>query len=414
MKTWFTYIASVLFALATAFLFADYELAAIAFSQASTYLLRIGTFITIPLIAFSFTSAIASIRKDKLGTSVASGLTGWTIITTIILPIIPAVFFYLYPLSFPVTSSAGSSGNIVGYYVDYAMMSNASALAIVNPFNIMATASSVILPLLIISWIFGLFLNPSSDTIRPAYAVMNSFSEIMHKISRFYTVYGYIIAYFAFTNLFLSIYVEKTVLASPFFFIMLLVIALTIILVVLPLLFAIFTRFKKNPYKVLLLSLSTLIMATSTSDILSSVPINISTSRYSLGVQKRNAVTSTFFYTIFAKGGSAAVSTFLILTLITAMGGVIDTSSIVFIAIASSAASFVSFTSFGMESVITTYIALKMLNIELYGAESALLSILMITNGLSSLIDAAIMALGTKYISVKTKTDLDIPYKDYI
>ena len=120
MKTWFTYIASVLFALATAFLFADYELAAIAFSQASTYLLRIGTFITIPLIAFSFTSAIASIRKDKLGTSVASGLTGWTIITTIILPIIPAVFFYLYPLSFPVTSSAGTSGNIVGYYVDYA------------------------------------------------------------------------------------------------------------------------------------------------------------------------------------------------------------------------------------------------------------------------------------------------------
>ena len=195
---------------------------------------------------------------------------------------------------------------------------------------------------------------------------------------------------------------------------MLLVIALTIILVVLPLLFAIFTRFKKNPYKVLFLSLSTLIMATSTSDILSSVPINISASRYSLGVQKRNAVTSTFFYTIFAKGGSAAVSTFLILTLITAMGGVIDTSSIIFIAIASSAASFVSFTSFGMESVITTYIALKMLNIELYGAESALLSILMITNGLSSLIDAAIMALGTKYISIKTKTDLDIPYKDYI
>ncbi len=414
MKTWFTYIASVLFAAATAFLFADYEIASTTFSYASTYLLRIGTLVTIPLVVFSLSSAIASIRKDKLGEKVFFPLITWTFVTSLLLPIVPAVFFYLYPSAFPVTSSAGSSGDIVGYYINYAIDANLNALGVINPFNAMATASSIILPLVILSWIFGLFLNPSSDTIRPAYAVMNSFSEIMHKIARFYTVYGYIIAYFAFTDLFLSIYVEKTALVVPGFIVMLLIITAIILFVLLPLLFAIFTKFKKNPYKVLALSISSLFMSLSSGNTLNAVATNIATSRLSLGVQKRNAVTSTFFYTLFAKGGSAAIGTFLTLTLITAMGGILDQSTIIFVALATTASSFISFSSFGMESIITTYVALKLLNVDLYGAESALLSISMITNGLSSLIDSAIMAMGTKVVSVKTKTDIEVPYKDYI
>lgn len=414
MKTWFTYIAAAVFALATAFLFADYQIASSTFSLISTYLVRLGTLITIPVIVFSFPSAIASLRKDRLGGYAASSIITWTLVTSIILPMVPAVFFYLYPSAFPVTSSAGSSGDLVGYYTEYAMMSNINALSVVNPFNTIATASSIVLPLIILSWIFGIFLNPSSDTIRPAYAVMNSFSEIMHKIARFYTVYGYIIAYFSLTDLFLSAYVEKTVIAVPSFLFMLLIITGIIVFALLPILFALFTKFKKNPYKVLFLSISSLVMSLSTGNVLSSVATNMTTSRYSLGVQKRNAVTSTIFFSLFSKGGSAAISTFLILTLITAMGGILDSTTIILVALAASAASFVAFTSFGMESVITTYIALKILNVDLYGAESALLSILMITNGLSSLLDSVVIAMGTKAVSVATKTDMDVPYKDYI
>ena len=414
MKTWFTYIASILFAAATAFLFADYEMAANAFSIATTYLLRIGTLITIPLIVFSFPSAIASIRKDRMGAKVFSSLLSWTLATSILLPVVPSVIFYLYPSVFPVTSSAGSQGDVVGYFVNYAVSSNLNALNITNPFNAIATASGVFIPLLILSWIFGLFLKPSSDTIRPAYAVMNSFSEVIHKAARFYTVYGYVIAYFALTDLFLSSYVEKTVIAVPEFLLMLLIITSVIIFALLPLLFAIFTKFKKNPYKVLFLSISSIIMALGAGNTISSIATNISTARASLGVQKRNAVTSTFFLTVFAKGGSASISTFIVLTLITAMGGILDQNTIIFITLASIASSFVSFISFGMESVIITYIALKMLNIDLYGAESAIISILMVTNGLSSMIDAAIMAMGSKVVSVHTKTDIEIPYKDYL
>ena len=414
MKTWFTYIAAAVFALATAFLFADYQIASSTFSLISTYLVSLGTLITIPVIVFSFPSAIASLRKDRLGGYAASSIITWTLVTSIILPMVPAVFFYLYPSAFPVTSSAGSSGDLVGYYTEYAMMSNINALSVVNPFNTIATASSIVLPLIILSWIFGIFLNPSSDTIRPAYAVMNSFSEIMHKIARFYTVYGYIIAYFSLTDLFLSAYVEKTVIAVPSFLFMLLIITGIIAFALLPILFALFTKFKKNPYKVLFLSISSLVMSLSSGNVLSSVATNMTTSRYSLGVQKRNAVTSTIFFSLFSKGGSAAISTFLILTLITAMGGILDSTTIILVALAASAASFVAFTSFGMESVITTYIALKILNVDLYGAESALLSILMITNGLSSLLDSAVIAMGTKAVSVATKTDMEVPYKDYI
>lgn len=414
MKTWFTYIAAFLFAAASAFLFADYEVVANTVSYISTYLLRIATLVTIPLLVFSFTSAIASIRKDKIGSIISNSIALWSIITAILLPLVPALLFYLYPTAFPVTSSAGSSGNVVGSYVSYALYSNLNALGVSNPFNAIATASTIFLPLLIICWIFGLFLNPSSDQIRPAYAVMNSFSEVMMKIARFYTTFGYIICYFTFLNLFLSTYTEKTLIVVPSFLLKLLAITAFILLVLLPFLFSAFTKFKKNPYKVLFLSISSLFLSLSTSNTVSAIATNITTSRLSLGEQKRTAVSSTFFLTLFAKGGSAAISTFLSLTLITAMGGILDISTIIIIALASSLCSYLSFTSFGLESVIITYLTLSLLNIDLYGAESALLSILMVTNGLGAMLDSAICALGCKIVSVKTKTDIEIPYKDYV
>ncbi len=414
MKTWLSYLTALLCALATAFLFADSETALNVFSAASAFLLRTGTLVTIPLIVFSFTSATASIRKDRMGTRVSSSIIIWTLVTSILLPVVPLFVFCFSPVSFPVTSSAGSSGDIVKYYFNYAIAGNVNALRMINPFNTIATASGSLLPLIILSWIFGIFLKPSADTIRPAYAVMNSFSEVMHKIARFYTIYGYIIAYFALTDLFLSVYVEKTLIAVPLFLLLLLAVTLITLLLVLPLIFAVLVRFRKNPYKVIALSIASLVMALGASDTVSSIPLNISISRSSLGVQKRNSVTSTVFCSLFAKGGTACISTFLSLTLIRAMGGFLDTGTLVLIALSCTLASFISFTSLRFETAITTYAALKLLNISLYGAESALISLLMVTNGLSSLINAAIMALGAKYVSIRTETDSSLSYKDYL
>ncbi len=414
MKTWFTYIAALFFAAATAFLFADYEIVANTIAYISGYLINIATLVTLPVLVFSFTTAIASLRKDKMGGNAASSIIIWTLLTGIILPFIATGLFYLYPTAFPVTSSAGSSGDMAGYYVNYSLYSNLNALNMANPFNVMATASTVLLPLLILCWIFGAFLNPTSDQIRPAYAVMNSFSEVMHKIARFYTQFGYIICYFALSDLFLSTYIEKTLIAVPSYLIKLLIIASAAIFVALPLLFSICTRFRRNPYKALYLSLSSLLMGLSSGNIISVIPANITSGRLSLGEQKRHAVASSYFFALFAKGGSAAISTYLSLTLITAMGGVLDLSTMVIITLTVIAVSFISSASFGMESIFITYLALKLLKIDLYGAESALLSILMVTNGIGTMLDAAIMALGSKVTAVRSKTEIEIPYKDYV
>ena len=392
MKTWITYIAALLMGLATALIFGDDPSALSVLSAASSFIVNLGVCIAIPVIAMTFASGTASLGKDRKGCRAAAASVLWTAATTIALSLAAVAVSAAIPTPFPVTSTAGNPQGMLSSHVSYMLSSSLSAVYPRNAFLTLASATYFIVPAIIVSWVFGLALRPSSDIIRPAYTAMNSFSEVMYRISRTCSVYGFILVCVSSAYSFMSLYSEKTIQAAPRFALLLCGGSAIAVLILLPLLFAAFTGFKKNPYKALYRSLPAAIAGLSAMNGVSIIPIEEGISRYSLGVQKRISSVSIPLLSVIGKGGSAFVS-----------------------AIAAAAAALVSLISsaaIGTEAIFIIVLSLRILGINLYGAENAVLALLPLIGGIGAMIDALIATLGSNIAAVFVDTDIDVPYKD--
>ena len=415
MKTWITYIAAMLMGLATSLLFGTFTQTAGILSSVSSYMISLGVFISIPVIFITLASGTASLMKDKKGKKVFGFSLLWSVVTAIILAFAAAVVFIAKPEGFPVTSSAGSAPGTLLSHVSYMMGSAGSALYPLNAFWTLASTTRFILPLIIISWILGLALKPSADIIRPAYTTMNSFSEVMYRVSRTYTVYGFFLVFITSASFFTDVYQEKTIFAVPEYAKLLTIAAIAAVIVVLPLLYAIFTGFRKNPYKVLYRSIASMLMGFTTSNIVAAIPVNESIARQNLGVQKRIASTATPLLSVIGKGGSAFVAVLTMLTLFTETTESMPSASVIAItAITAAAVSFASSVSAGTEIAIITVITLQLLGINLYGAENAIVAFLPILGGLATMIDSLIVSFGNSVVATAVGTDVEIPYRDTI
>ena len=415
MKTWITYIAAMLMGLATSLLFGTFTQTAGILSSVSSYMISLGVFISIPVIFITLASGTASLMKDKKGKKVFGFSLLWSVVTAIILAFAAAVVFIAKPEGFPVTSSAGSAPGTLLSHVSYMMSSAGSAMYPLNAFWTLASTTRFILPLIIISWILGLALKPSADIIRPAYTTMNSFSEVMYRVSRTYTVYGFFLVFITSASFFTDVYQEKTIFAVPEYAKLLTIAAIAAVIIVLPLLYAIFTGFRKNPYKVLYRSIASMLMGFTTSNIVAAIPVNESIARQNLGVQKRIASTATPLLSVIGKGGSAFVAVLTMLTLFTETTESMPSASVIAItAITAAAVSFASSVSAGTEIAIITVITLQLLGINLYGAENAIVAFLPILGGLATMIDSLIVSFGNSVVATAVGTDVEIPYRDTI
>lgn len=412
MKTWITYLASVLMGFASCLIFGDSTVATGIFSSITTFLINLGIFLFIPLSVITFASGIASLRKDKLGAKITVVAVVWAIVSTLVLSIIAAIAFYFIPVKFPVSSSAGSDASIFATIFNNAASHAISGLYPSNPFLTLATTSYYIIPLLIISWILGISLKPNADTIRPAYTVMNSFAEVMYRIIRTVSAYGFLLVYTGSSYLFLALYQEKTILVSPAFVKLFIAASLVAVFVVLPLLYAIFTGFKRNPYWVLGRSFSAIVSGLFTGNILASSLISEGVSRQNLGIQKRVVSTATPLFILVGRGGTALISTLSVLALLKAVGAEMSLTSTVLIALALSLTSLLSSIASGYELLIVIYGALKLMNINLYGAEATLIALLPLLSGIAIALDVAICHFGNAIVAYATRTDVKIPYRD--
>ena len=413
MKTWVTYIAALLMGLATALLFGDSPAALTTVSAISSFMVNLGTCIAIPVMVFTFASGTASLGKDRKGGKVLAASVLWAVATTVALSLLAVLVSMAVSVPFPVTSSAGSPQGTLTGHVSYMVANAVTSLFPRNAFWILTTATYFIVPSIIVSWILGLALRPTADIIRPAYTTMNSFSEVMYRISRTCAVYGFFLVYASSSYTFISIYQEKTIFAAPLFAILLAVGAAAAVLILLPVLYAVFTGFKKNPYKILYRSISPALAGFSSSNAVSIMPAEIATARYSLGVQKRIASVSVPVLTIIGKGGTAFASAISIIALFNATTGTAPSLSVMLIAAGAAALmSFISSASIGTETALVTVLALRIIGINLYGAENALIAFLPLIGGIGIMIDSLIATLGSNVAACFVETDLEVPYKD--
>ncbi len=402
MEIWLTYLAALLMAGATAFAFPSTQAVYKAVGSAAELLTGAGVFLFIPVSFITLASGVASLRKDKLGKKITGVNILWALVTSFVLTLLATLAARLFGLSFPVTASAG--GESVSLFSSYASS--------IDFTGVLSLIEDIFIPLVILALITGMALTPSSDVIRPAYTVFNSLSEVMYRIIRCVTYFGALYVYLAATDFFISLYREKTAFVSPSFFLKTAGAALLVLLVVLPLLYAFFTGFRRNPYKILGRAFSSLIFAFVSGNIFFSALQNESIDRCSLGVQKRIVSTTVPLGVIITRGGTCFVSALTVITLLTTLGAEISLTALLIIALTVVGLSLLSSMSAGMETAFISIALLRLLNINAYGAEAAVISITPFLNGLATMLDITLISMASSIAAVRTKTDITIPARD--
>ena len=404
METWLTYLAAFLMAGATAYTFSSSTPLLKMMSAATSFLTGVAALLFLVVSFVTIASGTASLRKNRLGGRTVRITIFWAVVTTLILSMLGVILANGIPQIFPVSSSAG--GNYTEVLSSFTSSTDAlDSGSIIGKF---------FLPLVFAAFILGAALTPSSDVIRPAYTVMNSFSEAVYRIQRTAAYFGAFYVYVAGTAFFLNIWQEKTAFVSPKPFVALALSVLLVIMVVLPLLYAIFTGFRKNPYGVVGRGLAGLLTAFLSSNIYASSLMGESLSRSNMGIQKRISSTATPLSILIARGGTAFVSTLTTVTLLKTLGAEISTFALVILALTISGLSLVSFFFPGVEIAVVSVFAIRFLNINVYGAEAAIVALLPILNGFAIMIDVLISFMASAIVGARTKTDAKIPLKDTI
>ena len=373
-------------------------------SAATSFLTGVAALLFLVVSFVTIASGTASLRKNRLGGRTVRITIFWAVVTTLILSMLGVILANGIPQIFPVSSSAG--GNYTEVLSSFTSSTDAlDSGSIIGKF---------FLPLVFAAFILGAALTPSSDVIRPAYTVMNSFSEAVYRIQRTAAYFGAFYVYVAGPAFFLNIWQEKTAFVSPEPFVALALSVLLVIMVVLPLLYAIFTGFRKNPYGVVGRGLAGLLTAFLSSNIYASSLMGESLSRSNMGIQKRISSTATPLSILIARGGTAFVSTLTTVTLLKTLGAEISTFALVILALTISSLSLVSFFFPGVEIAVVSVFAIRFLNINVYGAEAAIVALLPILNGFAVMIDVLISFMASAIVGARTKTDAKIPLKDTI
>ena len=357
-------------------------------SAATSFLTGVAALLFLVVSFVTIASGTASLRKNRLGGRTVRITIFWAVVTTLILSMLGVILANGIPQIFPVSSSAG------GNYTEV-LSSFTSSIDALDAGSIIG---KFFLPLVFAAFILGAALTPSSDVIRPAYTVMNSFSEAVYRIQRTAAYFGAFYVYVAGTAFFLNIWQEKTAFVSPEPFVALALSVLLVIMVVLPLIYAIFTGFRKNPYGVVGRGLAGLLTAFLSSNIYASSLMGESLSRSNMGIQKRISSTATPLSILIARGGTAFVSTLTTVTLLKTLGAEISTFALVILALTISSLSLVSFFFPGVEIAVVSVFAIRFLNINVYGAEAAIVALLPILNGFAVMIDVLISFMASAIV----------------
>jgi Na+/H+-dicarboxylate symporter len=410
MKTWLTYLAAVALALAATLLMGQNATFSTITTDVMVFFEQIGMCILFLLVACSFTSGIASIRKDDKLKKVIGTTILWALVSTIVTSFVGVAVFKFLPTKFPVTSSTGSDASFIASYpIDTSTLGSMFS----NPMSLLTF--SFLPAIMLVCFIVGYFMKPNVEVIRPAYVVMNSFSELMFRLSRAFTLISYFFVFFAASSFFSTLWQEGSIFVAGRFLVMLVASCLVAILGILPLLFAIFTRFKTNPYQIIYRNVASLAVGLFTGDIILSVVLNEPMSRHNLGCQKRIGATTIPTFALIGRGGSAMLSTLCCLSLIYAVDAASATPLVmVLVALACALTSFCSSLHLGYEVFLVTVLSFRLLGINLYGVEVSLISLLPLLNGMGVMVDNLIASMGCVYVTQNLGVRVPTPYREIL
>ncbi len=421
MKTWLTYLAAAAMGLAFQVIFKESSFFYSAMNCMSSLTLRLGVFVVFPLVFFSMTAGTASLGK-KRGSNGFVWLSTffWSLLTTIVLSIVASLVFKFLPVAFPIvehTSVATTKDNSL--YKAFAELT-ASKVSLASPlsfnsFTNLVKTSDILFPVMFLALVLGYALRPTSEIIYPAYNVINSLSEAMFRLARQTAKIMWLAIFFISGAWFETLWLDGTVFVSLNFIAMLCLIGFGTFLIIIPLIYAIATGFKRNPYRQIIRLLSSSTAAFFSVNSLFSMPALYTNCRINLGIRKNVVSTALPLHKILTKGGSAMMGTLCSCSLLLAASGTMPkVSQIITIALACTVVSFASSLHSGYEVVFCISCALGLLDIDIADNISSIFGILPLINGIALLFDTLLAGLGTSFTACNLKADCNIVEQDTV
>jgi len=388
MKTWHYNLISAFLGLLLATLIGTSSSYDLVINTSIDVLKLLLYFLFLPMLLFTLTAAIASLKKDKGTTAPVIGWSLlWNFITAIILCLIAAFAFFIFrPEGF-------------GTFV--------KSTAMVSYLNVNTFQIAYLIPIIIFLALFiGRASNPDESVFYPAYAVLNSFSEVFFRLSKTLCRYAWF-AIFFFSGFFFKQYFSNEMFSTYInitLFILLLTLFVTFL--ILPLIVWCFSGFKENPFIPVVRLLGPSLSAFFSNDPLFYYPQIYFTARNNLGVQKRVIGSSLPLSLLISKGGTAMVAT-LFCALITFQSGTpLSWPSLSILAFYCSILSLVSGAHFKTEMLFICITALNFANVTLdQQTQIQLLYSIPLVSGFGYFLDAQIAGLTTYISGIRTKTN---------
>ena len=421
MKTWLTYLVAAAFGLAFEMTFKGSAGYISFISFVAEIVMKMGIFIVFPLAFFTMTSGTASLSRKPGRTSYVWLTTIlWAAFTTAALSIITVLLFRVFPAAFPATSTVPESAEKAAEIEALLASSTASRLASADPLSVNAfvnfiKSSDCLLPVILLALVFGYAIRPTSEIIRPAYITLNSISEVMFRLARKVASLLWIGIFFLSGTWFHQLWSDASVFSSWKFMALCFIIGTLMLLCFIPLIYAVMTGFRRNPYRQILRLLSAGAASFFSVNYLFSQSTLYTDCRINLGIQKNVVSTALPIHSILTKGGSALVSSMCTCSLVFAINGSLPTAvQTITIALACTLASFISAIHAGYEVVFTTTFALGLISVDISGAQFAIIGMLPLLNGMALMLDIMLAGLGTSFTACHLNADCRITAKDNI
>ena len=421
MKTWLTYLAAAAMGLAFDLTLKNsgFYLPFITFM--ADVVLKLGIFIVFPLAFFTMTAGTASLtRKRGQNSYVWLSTILWATLTTVVLSIVTGLLFRVFPAAFPSTTTTPSSAQQATELSALLANSTLSRLSAANPLSVNSffnfiKSSDCLLPIILIALVFGYAIRPTSEVIRPAYITMNSISEVMFRLAKIVAKLLWIGIFFISGVWFNHLWTDATVFFSWRFVVLCCIVGFGTLFVIIPLIYAIMTGFRRNPYRQIVRLLSSGVASFFSVNYLFSQSTLYTDCRINLGIQKSVVSTALPLHSIITKGGSALVSSLCTCTLIFAINGVAPTAlQTMTIAMACSLASFICSVHAGYEVVFITTYALGLLDVNIAGYQYAIIGMLPLINGMALMFDVMLAGLGTSFTACNLNADCFITERDNV
>lgn len=423
MKTWLTYLAAAAMGLAFQVTFKESSFFYSSMNFMASIVAKLGVFIVFPLVFFAMTAGTSSLARKKGGNSfVWLSSFFWSLLTTVVMTISAALLFRLIPAAFPVVQSASNAAGIVQDSALYNAFSELTSnrLALANPLSTNAflnlvKSSDSLLPAMFLALVIGYAARPTSEVMRPAYQVLNSMSEAMFRLARQTAKILWIAVFFISGTWFETLWLNGTVFASWRFITMLCIIGFGTFLIITPLVYAIVTGFKRNPYRQMIRLLSASTAAFFSVNSLFALPALYTDCRINLGIRKNVVSTSIPIHNILTKGGSAMMGTLCSCALVLAANGSMPSATqTTTIALACTAVSFASSLHAGYEVLFCVSCALGLIGASTSDNMASLVGMLPLVNGIALLFDTMLSGLGTSFTACNLNADCNIVGKDTV